>query len=932
VSSSAVALCNQALRLLGEAEISSFDEGTDLANTCSVLWEDTCRSLLAQYPWRFTLKKQQLSRLADAPLNEWSYAHALPPDLLTLREIFAAAGAGAPRVLAYERFEGQIYSNTATLWADYQVQTDPATWPPAFRLLARYALASEFAVPVTGSLSAANGWAVRAYGSPAEGGNGGQIRIARRLDAQQQPPQAIEDFPLVAARHGGTAAGRWRPMRLTRMVQTSFTAGELDPRLYARLETTKYYSGASLLRNVLVMPQGGIRRHPGMRHLSRLNDGTDGVRAIPFAFNTEQTYAFALTAGTFRVWTADGVLRATVTGCPWNAAQAAAMNYAQSADTLLLFHPDIAPQRIRRGATDADWTREATPFKNLPTHDYGAVTVAADISLAASADSGAGIILIASAASFTAAMVGWEVEAAGGRARITAYTSTTQVTARMVQPLATDHPAGTVQASATSGAGVTLTASVASFNADMVGWDIFGNGGKARITAFTSTKVVVATTSSKFTDTTATSGWRLAETGWSLREPVISATRGWPGCGTFHSGRLYLGGFRSRPATFAGSRVAGFFDFFEGTGLDDEAFMVTIDSDQVNAIRQMRSGKALQVFTSGAEYAVTVAPPITPTNINVEEQSRRGIAPHVPVVEVDGATLFVQRGGAGLRQFVFADLEQQYRAELLSLLAPHLIVSPVDLAARKGASSDDADHVLLVRGDGDVAVLTTLRSQEIAAFTRWETAGESLAACALQSGEVFFAVLRDGTVRMEIWDEECLMDAAALTSSGTPVTSVSGLDHLNGLTVGLYLDGAYQGTAPVLVNAVTLPRPALAVEVGLPWTPAGETLPLEPRDQTGALIGRKCRVVKLTARVERTALFELNGAAVVLRGFGTGATTPLDTPPPIHSGDVTVRGNLGWRERNTVTFAQATPGPFTLLALGHQLAIADPWSKLSPGR
>jgi hypothetical protein len=208
MSSPAVALCNQALRLLGEGTITSFTEGTELANTCATLWQDTARGLLASYPWRFTLRKAELSRLADAPINEWPYAHQLPPGQLVLRQIFASPTPGVSPLLEYERFEDQVLARQPQLWADYQAEVDPALWPPAFALLARYALAADFAVPVAGSMSAAEWWDRKAFGGPGEARMGGQMGVARRLDAQQQPPQAITDFPLIDARNGSFAQAR----------------------------------------------------------------------------------------------------------------------------------------------------------------------------------------------------------------------------------------------------------------------------------------------------------------------------------------------------------------------------------------------------------------------------------------------------------------------------------------------------------------------------------------------------------------------------------------------------------------------------------------------------------------------------------------------------------------------------------------------------
>lgn len=203
MTASAVDLCNQALRLLGDATISSFEEGTELAETCNQLYADTVRALLAAHPWRFTLVKAQLARLAEAPLNEWTYAHALPSDRLALRELFTSGKVGARTLTAYELFESRVFSDQADIWCDYQRETDPATWPAPFRNLARHALAADFAVAVTGSAAMADSFRLIAYGTPAQGGNGGLLAQARRLDSVQQPPQAVRDFPLIAARLGG---------------------------------------------------------------------------------------------------------------------------------------------------------------------------------------------------------------------------------------------------------------------------------------------------------------------------------------------------------------------------------------------------------------------------------------------------------------------------------------------------------------------------------------------------------------------------------------------------------------------------------------------------------------------------------------------------------------------------------------------------------
>ena len=54
--------------------------------------------------------------------------------------------------------------------------------------------------------------------------------------------------------------------RLT-LHKTSFTSGEISPRLLGRGDLTAYENGAGKLRNVFIHPTGGVTRRPGLRYL-----------------------------------------------------------------------------------------------------------------------------------------------------------------------------------------------------------------------------------------------------------------------------------------------------------------------------------------------------------------------------------------------------------------------------------------------------------------------------------------------------------------------------------------------------------------------------------------------------------------------------------------------------------------------------------------
>ena len=139
-------------------------------------------------------------------------------------------------------------------------------------------------------------------------------------------------------------------MARLRSHKTSFTAGEVSPRLLGRGDLSAYENGAATLRNVFVHPTGGLTRRPGLGYV----DTARGAgRLIAFEFNTEQVYLLVLTDGWIDIYKG-GALVASV-AAPWSLAQLSQINWTQSADTLLVVHPDAAPRKITR-TSDSAWT------------------------------------------------------------------------------------------------------------------------------------------------------------------------------------------------------------------------------------------------------------------------------------------------------------------------------------------------------------------------------------------------------------------------------------------------------------------------------------------------------------------------------------------------------------------------------------------------
>lgn len=215
-----------------------------------------------------------------------------------------------------------------------------------------------------------------------------------------------------------------------KLLKTNFTAGEVNERLLGRGDLTAYTNGARRLRNVQVFPTGGLSRRPGLRFVAAaLGRG----RLVAFEFNTEQTYLLVFTDQKVSVLEDDAVI-ATI-DAPWAENQIGSITWTQSADTLLICHPEVPPKKIlRKDATIfeiEDWSffeKDGRIYQ--PTHKFSKDA----ITLKASATSGT-VTLTASGNLFVAAHVGTRFRIIDKEVEITAVATATSATAKVKQTL-----------------------------------------------------------------------------------------------------------------------------------------------------------------------------------------------------------------------------------------------------------------------------------------------------------------------------------------------------------------------------------------------------------------------------------------------------------------------------------------------------------------
>jgi hypothetical protein len=218
-------------------------------------------------------------------------------------------------------------------------------------------------------------------------------------------------------------------MAAIRRLKTSFAAGELSDELLGRADLRAYENGARRLRNVFILPTGGVRRRPGLAHIATM---PGPGRLAAFEFNTEQTYLLAFTDGELTVFR--GNEEVTRIATPWPADVLGQIAWTQSADTMLIAHPDIPPQRLTRGEGEtfslAPWKFIAYPFFRFGDED---------VTLAVTGTAG-NVTVSASAPTFQPLHAGVEFRIGKRRLRVTAVASPTVAAATVLENLTSTAP------------------------------------------------------------------------------------------------------------------------------------------------------------------------------------------------------------------------------------------------------------------------------------------------------------------------------------------------------------------------------------------------------------------------------------------------------------------------------------------------------------
>jgi hypothetical protein len=394
------------------------------------------------------------------------------------------------------------------------------------------------------------------------------------------------------------------------------------------------------------------------------------------------------------------------------------------------------------------------------------------------------------------------------------------------------------------------------------------------ITTRTSTTVVTVTVGGTISfPSSAQTLWRLG---------VYSDTTGWPRVVTFHQNRFVLMGCTNYPDRYDLSKTGGYSatellfapSDADGTVTDDAAIYGTLQSGQINAIQWAASNeKGLFIGTTHKEWVLRADETnarLTPTNQKADVVDDKGGA-YIKPIEAEGGAVFVQDARRKIMFAQYSFESDRIVGDDLTLFAEHITRGGILGMAYQ---QEPVNAVWAWRADGLLLEMTFYPGQEVLAWSRHPIGGdgivESVSVIPSADGlreEVWMIVKRtiNGVTRRYIEymtryyeDDIDLEDAicvdSAITYDSTATATITGLDHLEGKSVNIFLNGRAQNAQTVSDGEITLAngQTGTVIQIGLPCPWAIKSLQPEAGAANGTAQGKTKKIIGAVFRLLNT--------------------------------------------------------------------------------
>lgn len=184
-----IELCSNALLLIGDNPISSFDSAQGKrADIASNLFPNIRDATLRMHPWNCSRKRVNLPALLDAPIgDEWSYQCTLPADFIRLVQI-----GNTNDVIDYEIEDGKILTDENGVFMKYIYRNENvASYDGLFTQALIAHLAWAFAYPLAKSQALRDG--MQAYLNQV-------LQQARTINGQEKLSESMGSERLYGSR------------------------------------------------------------------------------------------------------------------------------------------------------------------------------------------------------------------------------------------------------------------------------------------------------------------------------------------------------------------------------------------------------------------------------------------------------------------------------------------------------------------------------------------------------------------------------------------------------------------------------------------------------------------------------------------------------------------------------------------------------------
>ena len=545
-------------------------------------------------------------------------------------------------------------------------------------------------------------------------------------------------------------------MPTTRTFSKAFSAGEISPEMFGRIDDAKYQQGSAKMRNFIAKPQGPAQNRPGFKFVKEVKDSTKATRLLSFTFNTVQTMVIEMGHEYFRFHT-QGLTLQYVDGAAWNSgtnytvgdiakysgtnyyAKTAHSNsqppnatnwyalpadmtyeipspyqqdaqdqelfdlhYVQSADVMTLVHPNHPPRELRRlGATK--WELKLIDFGS-PIAAPGGVSVAAYIPSSASIN-----------------------------------TDTYQAHEYVVTSIAAnlvDESAQSSSASVNNNIFVTGAKNTVTWNAVAAAdrYRVYKNQGGIYgfIGETTATSIIDDNIGPDFSVTP------------PIYENDFVGSGNYPGAVSYFEQRRVFAGTNNAPQNIWMTKSGTESNMSFGLPIrDDDRIEFRVAAREANTIRHIVPLTNLLMLTGSAEWRVTSvnSDAITPTSISVKPQSYVGANNAQPVI-VNNSMVYAASRGGHVRELGYNWQANGFITGDVSIRAAHLFdnFEIVDI----GMAKAPLPVVWFVNNQGLLLGLTYVPEQQIGAWHQHDTDGlfESVAVVSEGADDVVYCVIK----------------------------------------------------------------------------------------------------------------------------------------------------------------------------------------------